>query len=38
MLPKMDGLDFLRNLRKESQIPVMFLTAKRSEVESNSRT
>ena len=33
MLPKMDGLDFLRNLRKESQVPVMFLTAKRSEVD-----
>lgn len=33
MLPKMDGLDFLRHLRKESQVPVMFLTAKRSELD-----
>ena len=33
MLPKMDGLEFLRHLRKESQVPVMFLTAKRSEVD-----
>ena len=33
MLPKMDGLDFLRQLRKESMVPVMFLTAKRSEVD-----
>ena len=33
MLPKMDGLDFLRSLRKESQIPVVLLTAKRSELD-----
>jgi DNA-binding response OmpR family regulator len=33
MLPKMDGLDFLRTVRKESQIPVVLLTAKRSELD-----
>ncbi|MBI4375034.1 MAG: response regulator transcription factor [Elusimicrobia bacterium] len=33
MLPKMDGLDFLRNFRKESQVPVVLLTAKRSELD-----
>ncbi len=33
MLPKMDGLDFLRSLRKESQVPVVLLTAKRSELD-----
>jgi len=33
MLPKMDGLDFLRALRKESQVPVVLLTAKRSELD-----
>lgn len=33
MLPKMDGLDMLRLLRKESQVPVILLTAKRSEVD-----
>lgn len=33
MLPKMDGLEFLRILRKESQIPVVLLTAKRSEMD-----
>jgi len=33
MLPKMDGLDFLRTLRKESQCPVVLLTAKRSELD-----
>ncbi len=33
MLPKMDGLDFLRTVRKESQVPVVLLTAKRSELD-----
>jgi two-component system, OmpR family, alkaline phosphatase synthesis response regulator PhoP len=33
MLPKMDGLDFLRHLRKESRVPVVLLTAKRSELD-----
>jgi DNA-binding response OmpR family regulator len=33
MLPKMDGLEFLRTLRKESQVPVALLTAKRSELD-----
>jgi DNA-binding response OmpR family regulator len=33
MLPKMDGLDFLRALRKESQVPVVLVTAKRSELD-----
>ncbi len=33
MLPKMDGLDMLRQLRKESQVPVVLLTAKRSELD-----
>ena len=33
MLPKMDGLDFLRTIRKETQVPVILLTAKRSELD-----
>lgn len=33
MLPKMDGLEFLRSVRKDSRIPVILLTAKRSEVD-----
>jgi len=33
MLPKMDGLEFLRTLRRESQVPVVLLTAKRSELD-----
>jgi DNA-binding response OmpR family regulator len=33
MLPKMDGLEFLRTIRKESQVPVVLLTAKRSELD-----
>jgi len=31
MLPKMDGLEFLRTIRPESSIPIILLTAKRSE-------
>ena len=33
MLPGMDGLEMVKTLRKESQIPVIFLTAKRDEVD-----
>src|SRR5882762_5905038 len=33
MLPKMDGLEVMRLLRQESQVPVLFLTAKKSEVD-----
>jgi two-component system, OmpR family, alkaline phosphatase synthesis response regulator PhoP len=33
MLPGMDGLDVLRELRKTSQVPVIMLTAKESEVD-----
>lgn len=31
MLPGMDGLEFCRQLRKETQVPIMFLTAKKSD-------
>lgn len=33
MLPGMDGLDVLREIRKSSQVPVIMLTAKESEVD-----
>lgn len=33
MLPKMDGLDFLRAIRPEVQIPIILLSAKRSETD-----
>jgi DNA-binding response OmpR family regulator len=33
MLPSMDGLEMLRALRQESQVPVIFLTAKRAEID-----
>ncbi len=33
MLPKMDGLEFLRELRRESGVPVVLLTAKRGELD-----
>lgn len=33
MLPKMDGLEMIGILRQESQVPVLFLTAKKSEVD-----
>ncbi|OIO06036.1 MAG: DNA-binding response regulator [Elusimicrobia bacterium CG1_02_63_36] len=33
MLPKMDGLEFCRTFRQESQVPILFLTAKKSEVD-----
>ncbi len=33
MLPKMDGMECLRLLRQDSQVPVLFLTAKKSEVD-----
>ncbi len=33
MLPKMDGLEFCRVLRQESQVPIIFLTAKKSEMD-----
>src|SRR3989338_7733678 len=33
MLPKMDGLEFLRTLRPEVQIPIILLSAKRSETD-----
>lgn len=33
MLPKMGGFDVLRNLRKESQLPVLMLTARGEETE-----
>jgi DNA-binding response OmpR family regulator len=33
MLPKMDGLDFLRAIRAEVDVPIVLLTAKRSEVD-----
>jgi DNA-binding response OmpR family regulator len=33
MLPKMDGLEFCRTIRKDSQVPILFLTAKKSEVD-----
>ena len=31
MLPGMDGLEFCRQIRRETQVPIMFLTAKKSE-------
>lgn len=33
MLPKMDGLEMVRQLRKEMQVPVLFLTARKDEVD-----
>lgn len=33
MLPKMDGLEMVRILRQESQVPVLFLTARKDEVD-----
>ncbi len=33
MLPKMDGLEFLRTIRAEVDIPILLLTAKRSEMD-----
>src|SRR5450756_127323 len=33
MLPGMDGLDVLRHIRRNSQVPVIMLTAKESEVD-----
>lgn len=33
MLPKMDGLEFLRTIRPEVEIPIILLSAKRSEVD-----
>lgn len=33
MLPKMDGLEMLRALRPKSQVPVIFLTAKKEEMD-----
>jgi two-component system phosphate regulon response regulator PhoB len=32
-LPKMDGLEMVRSLRLKSQVPVIFLTSKRAEVD-----
>ena len=32
-LPKMDGIEMVRALRQKSQVPVIFLTAKREEVD-----
>jgi DNA-binding response OmpR family regulator len=33
MLPKMDGLEMLRILRQESRVPVLFLSAKKDEID-----
>lgn len=33
MLPRLDGLEVCRLLRKESDLPILFLTAKRSELD-----
>ncbi|MBI5200771.1 MAG: response regulator transcription factor [Elusimicrobia bacterium] len=33
MLPKMDGLEFCRVVRQETQVPIIFLTAKKSEMD-----
>ncbi|MBI3547538.1 MAG: response regulator transcription factor [Elusimicrobia bacterium] len=33
MLPKMDGLEMVRIIRRESRVPVLFLTAKRAELD-----
>jgi DNA-binding response OmpR family regulator len=33
MLPKMDGLEFLKTIRAEVDIPILLLTAKRSEMD-----
>ncbi len=33
MLPGLDGLDVLREIRKTSQVPVIMLTARESEVD-----
>ncbi len=33
MLPKMDGFDVCRNLRKETNVPIIMLTAKSEEID-----
>jgi len=33
MLPKMDGLEFLKRVRRESETPVLILTAKKAEMD-----
>lgn len=33
MLPKMDGFDFCRAARKDSRVPILFLTARKEEVD-----
>lgn len=33
MLPKMDGLEFCRIVRQDTQVPIIFLTAKKSELD-----
>lgn len=33
MLPRMDGLDMARELRKVSEVPIVFLTARKSEMD-----
>lgn len=33
MLPGMDGLEFCGTIRKKSQVPIIFLTAKKSEID-----
>lgn len=33
MLPKMDGLEFLKTMRSEVDVPILLLTAKRSEMD-----
>lgn len=33
MLPKLDGLEFCRTIRADSRVPIIFLTAKKSEVD-----
>ena len=33
MLPKMDGMEVCREIRKESQVPIIMLTAKKEELD-----
>src|SRR4051812_46939660 len=33
MLPKLDGMEVCRDIRKESQVPIIMLTAKREELD-----
>jgi DNA-binding response OmpR family regulator len=33
MLPKMDGYEFCRNIRRESDVPILFVTARKEEVD-----